>query len=486
LSEEESRALRDLLGRQTGLSFETSGRARLHAAVEQRGQVLGCDSAADYSALLASPAGADELLILLDLVTVPETRFFRDARQFRALEQAVIPALAASRRRPGPLRLWSAACATGEEACSLAIAAMEALPGWTVEVLGTDISNRALEIARRGRYSAQRLAAVPAPLRERYFQPAGDGYEIGPVLREAVRYRWLNLAVGSLSADELGTMDVIFCENVLIYLQPAAVRRLVAGLHSVLRDDGWLFLGYSETLWQTTSAFVVQNVSGAFVYRKSPGTSAAPDAPARPHAKPARGGAALPGAQWSPRGTAPVPTKARAPRPLPSPPPGTSADLQRASQTTAARAVGTGSASVAREGPPLPAAVAPPSERLAEARALADRGELAAALAEAQRVSAESPLDARAHELLGLLAGQLGDGEAAVRALERAVYLDPAAPLAFYHLGDAYRQIGRLAEARRAYCHTLRLIERMPPGAVLGEISVELLARSCRRHLRES
>ena len=96
---------------------------------------------------------------------------------------------------------------------------------------------------------------------------------------------------------------------------------------------------------------------------------------------------------------------------------------------------------------------------------------------------AVAPLEPRAHILLGLLVTQLGHPEDAVRALERAIYLEPEAPLPHYYLADAYRQLGQADRASRAYRHVLRLVERLPPGTLVGEMAVELLARSCRCHL---
>jgi len=458
-------ALRVLIGQRTGLSFESSGRLRLSLGAEQRTKALGCSSPAAYLALLASPAGDQELAHLLDLITVPETRFFREQRQFAVLGEVVLPTLARARPARGPLRLWSAACATGEEACSLAVTALEALPGWRIDVLGTDVSNRALATARRGWYPAQRLAGVPEPLRGRYFRPRAGGYELGPDLRQALSYRRLNLAVDPGPLAGIGPMDVIFCENVLIYLEAEAARRLLQTLASALRDDGWLFVGSSEMLWQDASPFVVQRVGEVFAYRK----------------RAALGDGAATVAPVSRLQDAPGPQRA-AMRPvtLADDWPRATVDIAGAGSaepTAAARTL------PSRSPDRLGAGGDSDGDWVERARALADRGQLEAAWREVQLAVERAPLDPRAHELSGLLALQLGRPGEAVRALERAVYLDPRAPLACYHLGDAYRALGRPREARRAYRQTLRLIERLPPGTVLGEIAVELLARSCRRHL---
>ncbi|HLI25928.1 MAG TPA: protein-glutamate O-methyltransferase CheR, partial [Chloroflexota bacterium] len=273
LTPAESHALRRLVARETGLSFDSSGLSRLHAAVQQRLAAGGHASVADYLRLLGSPQGTSELAALVDLITVPETRFFRDPRQFALLQHQLLPELARARRAAGEpprLRLWSTACATGEEAYSLALVALEALPGWQVQVLATDISQRWLRIAARGHYPARRLEHVPPALRARYFEQRGAEYVAGPQLRAAVTFQHLNLVAEHLVLAVPPPMDVILCENVLIYLEREAISRLAASLHAALRDDGYLLLSVSEALWRTSAQFTLEVRDGVFLHRKAP------------------------------------------------------------------------------------------------------------------------------------------------------------------------------------------------------------------------
>lgn len=445
----ESQALRRLVARETGLSFDSSGLSRLHGAVQQRLAACGCTTVADYLRLLASVRGPSELDELVDLITVPETRFFRDPRQFALLRDQVLPELARARRAAGEpprVRLWSAACATGEEAYSLALVALEALPGWQVQVLATDISQRWLRIAARGRYPARRLEQVPPALRARYFEQHGDEFAVGPQLRAAVTFQRVNLVGEHLVLAVPPPMDVILCENVLIYLEREAIGRLATRLHTALRDDGYLLLSVSESLWRGSSQFTLEVRDGVFLHRKAPPTTE-PVLPPPP----------LPPSPPVERRGVPPPSRPPAPAPVPR------AD------------------SVAVPHPPAAPSV---PELLAAAERLADRGALQEARAVVAQACTAAPLDARAHALAGTLAAQLGELDAAARALERAVYLDPTVPETFYQLGTVYRRLGRPERARRAWRQALRLLDHPPPAADADAATRSLLAEACRRLLQ--
>lgn len=468
----ESQALRTLIARDTGLSFDSSGLARLHSGVRQRLAARGCASVGDYVRLLASPQETDELVELIDLITVPETRFFRDQRQFEVLQQQLLPELARVRRAAGAppeIRLWSAACATGEEAYSLAMVALEALPGWRVQVLATDISQRALRIAARGHYPVGRLDPVPPVLRTRYFERHGADYVAAPHLRAAVTFQRLNLTAAGLQLALPPPMDVILCENVLIYLEPAAVARLAATLHTMLRADGYLLLSASESLWRTSSQFVIEVRDGVFLHRKAPapaaGTDPVPDQDSLTSDPRQNRHDRLPLGRQPDRLSPSVRARGEMSRDRPGPMP------SLADRPTPAATSGT---------PPATSAAA----LLAEAQVLADRGAFGAARALATRACAAAPLDARAHALDGMLAAQLGDLPAAVRALERAVYLDPTLPQTYYQLGTVYRRLGHHERAQRALRQALRLLDRQPATGSVADTTAVLLAEACRRLLQ--
>jgi chemotaxis protein methyltransferase CheR len=208
-----------------------------------------------------------DLQLLIESLTTHETYFFRDLAQLKHLRTAILPRLIDDARISGRrrLRLWSAGCSTGEEAYSLAIVALLALhdagegilaqgrarpmPGWKVEVLGTDISGRALDIATSGVYGTGALSSFreAPPELLTYFPPTADGTsrQVHDELRELVRFQRFNLIETQLPIAEC---DVVACRNVLIYLTPESVRRVQNGLHHALRPGGCLLLGPTDSL----------------------------------------------------------------------------------------------------------------------------------------------------------------------------------------------------------------------------------------------
>lgn len=208
-----------------------------------------------------------ELQLIIESLTTHETFFFRDPTQLNLLRTAMLPRLIEAARVSGRrrLRLWSAGCATGEEAYSLAVIALLALhdagegimtqgrvrplPGWTVEVLGTDISGRALDVAIAGVYGMGALSSfrdVPPELLT-YFPLTADGASrrVHDELRDFVRFARFNLLDPQLPTAEC---DVVACRNVLIYLTGEVVRRAQDGLHRALRPGGCLLLGPTDSL----------------------------------------------------------------------------------------------------------------------------------------------------------------------------------------------------------------------------------------------
>ncbi|MFW6331107.1 MAG: CheR family methyltransferase [Gemmatimonadota bacterium] len=187
--------------------------------------------------------GGGELRHMVDALTTNKTSFFREPAHFDHLTGEALPALGGA----APLRIWSAGCSTGEEPYTLAMVLREHDPKRDdARILGTDISTRALALARQGEYAEPVLAGVPAPLRDRYFEVAGPGrFRAGGGLRSLVSFGRLNL----MSEWPMrGPFDVIFCRNVMIYFDRDVRERLVARFHGLLREGGYLYVGHSESL----------------------------------------------------------------------------------------------------------------------------------------------------------------------------------------------------------------------------------------------
>ena len=217
-------------------------------------QRLGITAPA-YVELIATGRGVDELDELLECVRVGETRLFRHRQQIEALEDVVAPAL----RHRRELRVWSAGCAAGEEAYTLAAILTRALPDTLLSILATDVSSDALERAAEASYPAAAIAHVPEAYRDD-FVVAGDRLIVRPALARKVRFERANLID---SAPE-GGFDIVWCRNVLIYFTPEAKQRAIKHLVAATAMGGVLFVGYSESLRDTAQLEPVR--AGEAVY----------------------------------------------------------------------------------------------------------------------------------------------------------------------------------------------------------------------------
>ncbi len=197
----------------------------------------------------------EERCTMLDLITTNETHFFREPVHFQFLEERILPAWQAAAdagQRPRTIRVWSAGCSTGQEAYSLAMMLVDHFPpsrSWSIEILATDLSRRALDIAEQGIWNAEKASEIPRHyLRAYTLKGVGDNQgkiKAAPAVR-VVRFQRLNL--NDASFPGLGTFDLIFCRNVLIYFDAESRKRVIGRLLNHLELDGLLFVGHAETL----------------------------------------------------------------------------------------------------------------------------------------------------------------------------------------------------------------------------------------------
>src|SRR5688572_4470373 len=284
------RRLSDLVAERTGLHFPPERYPDLERGLAEAAAASGFATSGEYASwLLSTELAAPELRSLASHLTIGETYFFRERPAFDALASQILPQIIA-RRRAGErrLRLWSAACSTGEEAYSLAILAHQLLPDiedWQVSVLGTDINPRFLARAQAGIYGEWSFRDTAPELRERYFERLDDKrYEIKPALRRLVTFAELNLAADSFPwlATDTNAMDVILCRNVLIYFTPEHTRALVEKLRRALLDDAWLIVSPAEYSQAVFAEFTATNFPGTVLYRKRTPRAAPAAAPVAP------------------------------------------------------------------------------------------------------------------------------------------------------------------------------------------------------------
>ena len=256
LSDREFARFAAFIRRECGIALSDAKRTLLVGRLARRLRELGIASFTRYLELVESDA--DERMQMLDRISTHETHFFREPRHFEHLQKELFPRWRARWPRGGRIRVWSAACSTGEEPYSLAMTLLDGLPmeqGWRHEILATDLSRGVVESAREGVWPLQRCSAIPRPLLERYMLLGVGSQEgrikAGPELRSIVRFATLNLNDAVYPVG--GPYDLIFCRNVLIYFDAELRGRVVQRLEGHLAPDGHLFVGHAESLHGLTS-----------------------------------------------------------------------------------------------------------------------------------------------------------------------------------------------------------------------------------------
>ncbi len=263
-----ARLLRDLVHERTGVYFDDERLELMLDKLKPRAHAHSCLSFLDYYYILKyEEKGPEEWRRVMDAFSVQETYFWREFDQVKALVDAVVPEWFS--RQDRPLRIWSAACATGEEPYSLAMALEEA--GWgrhPIEIHASDGSEAALARARAGVFRERSFRSLPPELRAKYFMPTPEGDRLRPELASRVSFRWANLVDPTGYAD-LGTLQVIFCRNVFIYFSNQSIAKVAGHFADRMSERGHLFIGASETLLKITDEFELNEVGGAFAYRRT-------------------------------------------------------------------------------------------------------------------------------------------------------------------------------------------------------------------------
>jgi chemotaxis protein methyltransferase CheR len=493
---------RDLVQERSGLYFSDKKRADL----EQKLLKLLADSTLapaqgnynldGYYNLLAdkhNPAGRLELERLIKSLTVNETYFFRDEAQFDALAGHVLPNLIAHKRAMSEavgakmqpqLRIWSAGCASGEEAYSVAMLLRELLPDlnkWMILILATDINEDVLKRGREGIYSDWSFREARAKqLRARYFSPEGETnhYRLREEIRRMVTFAPLNLVEDTYPAihNNTSAMDLILCRNVMIYFNKRTTRWVISRFYEALAKGGWLIVGHSEPSLSDYRDFKAHSFPGALLYQKVTNPDPWPD-------------------NWNW-------LKLEPPADLNDSSP-TTALPEFLEQTETAPLPGGEGAAIELPwagGEGLLVAAPDPYE---EAIQLLAQGQVKEAIAELQRKVADTPNFAPAHSLLGRAYANMGrwheaqrwcqsalkldslsaeayyvlalvyqhedQNQPAISMLKKAIYLERDAPLPHFNLASLYKKTGQIEEAKRACRNLLKILEKWPPDQAVPD-----------------
>jgi len=266
-------ALQSFLLKSSGLSLDRDKQYLVEARLMPVARQAGLASLNE----LISKIETDRALAkkVTEAMTINETFFFRDRQPFEGFRKAILPELLKTRGKTRRLRIWSAACSTGQEPYSLAMILDEearALMGWTVEIVATDIADSVLKKAREGAYTHFEVQrGMPMPHLVRYFTKRKDHWTVNQTIKARVDFRQQNLMA---DFSHLGVFDVIFCRNVLIYFAPEQKRDVLSRVARCLAPDGYLVLGAAESVIGYSTEFKPNDDHRAILARRPPGSAA--------------------------------------------------------------------------------------------------------------------------------------------------------------------------------------------------------------------
>ena len=267
VSEHELSEIRGLIETRSGILFDDSRERFFSSRVREHVAARKLAHGTDLLRLIRN--SNVEYDALLQRLLTQETSFFRYPAAFEALEKKVLPELHMKKfwESPRSLRIWSAGCATGEEAFSIAMTVADALEfadAWNIHILATDVSRQALDHAENGVYDARQLETISPRQRDLYFSPSGSQCVVKPRIRNMVTFAPMNLA----QVVYMGKFDCIFCMNVLIYFSEERQCQLMQRFYEYLEPGGYLFLGHAESVSKADVKFETHVYGDARIYQK--------------------------------------------------------------------------------------------------------------------------------------------------------------------------------------------------------------------------
>jgi chemotaxis protein methyltransferase CheR len=287
LSDAEMRLLQALVYQECGMYFDARRTHFLQDRLQRRLRECRLDSFYSYYRLLISDSGREELMSLLQNLTVNETSFFRNKAQLDLFHKQILEEVIRQKhdKREHQIRIWSAGCSTGQEAYTIAMLVADSLayhqlrmppsgdakwpkplvpPPWKVEIPASDINYSVLRAGQEGLYNEHQMATVDYAYRLRYFDKVGDRYAVKATIKELVHFDFHNLKTEFLPL----TNDVIFCRNVMMYFDEAEQRRLVEKFYRCLNPGGYLLVGHAESLLGLTDKFTMIYRNSGTAYKR--------------------------------------------------------------------------------------------------------------------------------------------------------------------------------------------------------------------------
>ncbi len=386
-----------------------------------------------------------EFNTLMDILTIQESFFFRHNAQFNALRHFCLPRIMEKRKgKNSRINIWSAGCAKGEEAYSIAMLIRDLIPvnpETRVRIHGTDISRQAILKAKEGIYTERAIRGLDSRYLNRYFSKQDHGYQLSPEIKTMVDFAYLNLSEDPFPIASMPPWDIIFCRNVIIYFTANHSRKLMKNFYSALSHGGFLFAGFSETMRYLNEDFVPIQIDDAFIYQKPfPEQDRADRSSLLPKS-------ALPRSPKMPATVSMPVARIKTERPA--------FQKQKAPHVPgdAEKAI-------------LPESKEPPAEQtkaidspLSRAAKLADRGETMGAVEILDDIIRQNPLHTQAYFMLAMIYRNAANLDQAAQYLKKVTYLEPGNPLAHLHLADIFKETSQKTDAAREYANVISLLE---------------------------
>ncbi|MDI6703891.1 MAG: CheR family methyltransferase [bacterium] len=446
LNKQEFERFQEFISKNSGIYIDNSNLDSLRIALIARITRDMCfkDFNDYYNFLKFHPKGKEEFNELLSLITITETYFFREPNQFDALKDYIIPEIV-NEKKERELRIWSAGCSTGEEPYTIAMILRDAFrfKDWKIEILATDVNNRALEIAAKGVYSQRSIRKAPKRYIEKYFEQENDRYRLRDEIRDMVTFRYFNLIKEPYPLSIMGAWDVIFCRNVTIYFKKESTQRVIHNFFQSLNPGGYLFVGHSESLYHIPNKFQVVKLGQAFIYRKEKLELEA---------------------YYKREDTEEIYKKA--------------INYYKAEDFDKAILELNRCLAFNRNDDRV---------HFTLARVYTDKGRFEQAVEECKKALEINPLSGKAHFLLGIIYKKKGLMYQAIDELKKAAMLDPEFPLTHFNLASIYGNIGDHREACSEYNSAIKLLEKRPKNEVLdfsGGFINGILIEACKRGLK--
>ncbi len=260
--------LRDYIYDKSGIYITDTKKYLIENRLSRILQERKLGSFEEYLKIIKVAANGSELSRLFDAVTTNETYFFREPDQFNVLMTEVLPKVLSQKKGSKTLKIWSAACSTGEEAYTIAMFLMEKhLSTQQFEIYASDISDAVLHSANEAIYNSYSIRNIPEPFLKKYFTNSGQSYTLNSKVKDAVKFTNLNL-LNDAKLKSFRGMDIIFCRNVLIYFDTKAKQKVVSNLYDNLNPGGYLFIGSSESLHNVTRALRPNVINKVITYQK--------------------------------------------------------------------------------------------------------------------------------------------------------------------------------------------------------------------------